>query len=82
MNETYSVAEIFIGMIGVLLSISFGMWATVLRRSASEMKESVDRAIDEIAKLREELHHDRLLNERRFSRLERVFPVPALDDPR
>ena len=82
MNETYSVAEIFIGMIGVLLSISFGMWATVLRRSASEMKESVDRAIDEIAKLREELHHDRLLNERRFSRLERVFPVPGLDDPR
>lgn len=70
-------------VIGAGLTLAFGAWAAVVYRSSDKlekrletvaegMAKSVDRAVDEIAKLRQEIHHDRVLNERRFTRIEQV----------
>lgn len=66
----YSASEIIVGAIGVLLTTAFAAWAAVVKKAADGMQASVTEAVREISKLRQEIHQDRLINERRFSRLE------------
>lgn len=79
----YSLAEVAMVLIGAGLTLAFGAWAAVVYRSSDRLEKRlesvatsmglhVERAVDEIAKLRQEIHQDRILNERRFSRLEQI----------
>lgn len=79
----YSLAEVAMVLIGTGLSLAFGAWAAVVWRSSDKLEKRlesvatsmglhVERAVDEIAKLRQEIHQDRILNERRFARLEQI----------
>lgn len=69
------------GVIGTVLALAFGGWAAIVKRSAESMArgmESAAQSIDDLKKdiniqlnsLREEIHKDRLMNERRLTRLE------------
>jgi len=79
----FSLAEVAMVLIGTGLTLAFGAWAAVVYRSSDKMEKRlesvseamgrhVERAVDEIAKLRQEIHMDRVLNERRFTRLEQA----------
>lgn len=79
----YSLAEMAMVIIGGLLATAFGAWAAVVYRSSDRLEKRmekvaesmgihVERAVDEIAKLRQEIHMDRVINERRFTRLEQA----------
>lgn len=79
----FSLAEVAMVLIGAGLTLAFGAWAAVVYRSTDKMEKRlesvsiamgrhVERAVDEIAKLRQEIHMDRVLNERRFARLEQA----------
>lgn len=79
----YSLAEVAMVVIGAGLTLAFGAWAAVVYRSSDKMEKRlesvaeamgrhVERAVDEIAKLRQEIHQDRVLNERRFTRIEQI----------
>lgn len=70
MDHAYTFAEILVGTIGVLLTGAFAAWAAVVKRAADAMQESVNKAVDEISRLRQEIHQDRVVSERRFTRLE------------
>jgi len=71
-EHNISVIEFLVGIIGIGLTISFGAWGAIVKKAAEKMETQVERAVNEISKLREEIHQDRLINERRFARLERI----------
>jgi len=70
MEHAYNAGEVAMTVLGILLTVSFGAWAAVVRGAAKAMEEQIGQAINELKQLREEIHRDRLLNERRFTRLE------------
>ncbi len=69
-TSSYTLAEIFIGVIGIALTLAFGAWAAVVKHAAEQMAKQVETLVDELKKLREEIHKDRLHYELRFARLE------------
>jgi len=70
MEHAYSTGEVIVTILGIALTCSFGLWAGVVRSAAKAMEHQIGQAISELKQLREEIHKDRLLNERRFARLE------------
>lgn len=72
MDPHLSFAEVALSVIGIGLTASFGGWATVVYKAANAMQNDLKAAVGELSKLREEIHRDRLLNERRFVRLEQM----------
>lgn len=70
MADTYSLGELATVLISFALTVAFAAWAAVLKRSAEDMGHQIESAISELRKLREEIHQDRLVYERRLARLE------------
>jgi hypothetical protein len=68
--DSYTAQEVMTGIIGIGITAAFGGWAAVVKRGADQMTRQIERAINELQRLREEIHRDRLMYERRFSRLE------------
>lgn len=66
----YSLLEVGTTLIGLGLTGAFAAWAAVIKRAAEEMASQVNRVINELSKLREEMHRDRVYYERRFARIE------------
>lgn len=69
-EHAYSMGEIIFGLIGIGLTIAFGAWAGVVKKTADSVDANFKNAISEIKLLREEIHKDRLISEKRFARLE------------
>lgn len=80
MGHGYSSGEFLVGIIGVLLTLAFGAWAAVVKKAADSMQSSVNAATGELRQLREEIHRDRLLSEKRFARLEAKVGITHHDD--
>ena len=72
-GHDFSLLELMATLLGLGLTGAFAAWAAVIKSSAQDMGERIDRAIHELALLREELHRDRLQNEKRFTRLEQIL---------
>lgn len=80
MDHAYTFTEILTGLVGVMLTAAFAAWAAVVKRAADAMQSSVNNAVDEISKLRQEIHRDRVISERRFSRLESAVGLKEIND--
>jgi len=78
----FTLPEVIMTIVGLGVTLAFGAWAAVVKRAADMMQNDIKNAVEELSKLRQELHKDRLLNERRFSRLEQIagFHDPIHDN--
>lgn len=66
----YTTGEILGTLLGLAVTGAFGAWAAVVKKAAEDMGKKFDMAIEELSMLREEIHRDRVTNEKRFVRLE------------
>lgn len=69
-GDTFTFVEVVMSIIGIGVTLAFGGWAAVVKSTADRMESSMAKAVNELKELRSEIHKDRLVNERRFARLE------------